>query len=78
MDIVWARDPNEGFVLGKITELLDDGAEVLPLDGKYPKRTCAFSDIHTAEPGDKDFDDNCELNLRKFISLTAKNFHSFF
>lgn len=62
MELVWARDPVEGFVLGRITELSGDGAEVLPLDSKFARRTCAFTDIHTAEPGDKDFDDNCKYS----------------
>lgn len=60
MDLVWARDPTEGFVLGRITELLEDGAEVLPLDSKYQRRICGFSDIHPADPNDKEFDDNCK------------------
>lgn len=57
---VWARDPTEGFVLGRITEILDDGAEVVPLDTKYPKRVCQFSDIFQANDIDKDYDDNCK------------------
>lgn len=54
------RDPSEGFVLGQISEILDNGAEVIPMDSKFPKRVCHFSDIFQANDTDKDYDDNCE------------------
>lgn len=60
------RDPIEGYILGRIFELTQDGAEVIPLDSKFPRRTCGFSDIHTAEDGDREFDDNCKLR-KNFI-----------
>lgn len=60
-ETVWARDSVEGFVLGRITELLEDGAEVTPLESKYAKRVLPFSDIFRAyAERDKDYDDNCE------------------
>lgn len=63
-EIVWARDPTEGFILGRMTELLNDGAEVTPVDTKFPKRVLPFSDIFTANyDKDKDYDDNCKLYL---------------
>lgn len=60
MDTVWARDPVEGFVLGRITEILDDGAEVTPINPKFPKRVCTFNDMFQAVETDKDYDDNCK------------------
>lgn len=60
-ETVWARDPIEGFVLGRITELLEDGVEVIPLETKHAKRVLPFSDIFRAYiDKDKDYDDNCE------------------
>lgn len=60
-ETVWARDLVEGFVLGRITELSEDGAEVSPLDSKYDKRILPFSDIFRAYlEKDKDYADNCE------------------
>lgn len=60
MDIVWARDPIEGFVLGRVTELMEDGAEVTPINIKFAKRVCPFSDIYEAGEHEKEFDDNCK------------------
>lgn len=60
-ETVWARDPAEGFFLGRITELLEDGAEVTPLETRYVKSVLPFSDIFRAYvENDKDYDDNCE------------------
>lgn len=61
METVWARDPVEGFVLGRISELLQDGAEVVPLDSKFQRRVCQFSDIFPASDIEKikTYDDNC-------------------
>lgn len=61
METVWARDPVEGFVLGRISELLQDGAEVVPLDQKFQRRVCQFSDIFPASDTEKIkiYDDNC-------------------
>ncbi|XP_066252455.1 myosin heavy chain 95F isoform X2 [Euwallacea similis] len=61
-ETVWARDPIEGFVLGRINEITADGAEVVPLDPKYAKRILPFSDIFRANvEKNKDYDDNCEM-----------------
>ncbi|XP_025829691.1 myosin heavy chain 95F isoform X2 [Agrilus planipennis] len=61
MDTVWVRDTEEGFVLGQMTELMEDGAEVIPIDSKFSKRVAPFDDIFRAGDPDKDFDDNCEM-----------------
>lgn len=61
METVWARDPGEGFILGHMSELLEDGAEVIPLDLKFPKRVCAFNDIYQAGDYEKEYEDNCML-----------------
>lgn len=57
--LVWVRDPTEGFVLGHIKELLGDEADVFPLNNKHPRRTCSFEDIFPAGDPAKDVDDNC-------------------
>lgn len=58
---VWVRDGEEGFVLARMGDLTEDGAEVLPLDAKAKKRTCSFDDIFPAGDHLKEFDDNCSL-----------------
>ncbi|XP_028177152.1 myosin heavy chain 95F isoform X6 [Ostrinia furnacalis] len=59
--LVWVRDPNEGFVLARLHELMGEEADVFPLDNKYPRRVCSFEDIFPAGDPHKDVDDNCEL-----------------
>ncbi|KAL3278259.1 hypothetical protein HHI36_013596 [Cryptolaemus montrouzieri] len=63
MDIVWARHPVEGFILGRLSEILGDEVEVSPLDLKYSKVTLPYVDVYPAsrEECTKDFDDNCEM-----------------
>lgn len=69
-ETVWARDPTEGFILGRIHEITADGAEILPLDPKYPRRVLPFSDIFRANvEKDKEYDDNCKYYSRKSPSL---------
>lgn len=59
--LVWVRDPNEGFILARLHELMGEEADVFPVDNKYPKRVCNFEDIFPAGDPGKDVDDNCEL-----------------
>lgn len=61
MDVVWVRDPIEGFVLGRVTELMEEGAEVTPLNVKFAKRVCSFSDVYEAGEHEREFDDNCMI-----------------
>lgn len=60
MDTVWVRDAEEGFILGHISELLQDGAEVIPVNSKYPKRIATFNDIFQTGDYNKLYDDNCK------------------
>ncbi|XP_075971865.1 myosin heavy chain 95F jaguar [Anticarsia gemmatalis] len=59
--LVWVRDPNEGFILARLHELMGEEADVFPIDNRYPKRVCSFEDIFPAGDAAKDVDDNCEL-----------------
>ncbi|XP_045447182.1 myosin heavy chain 95F [Melitaea cinxia] len=59
--LVWVRDPNDGFILARLHELMGEEADVFPLDNKYPRRVCNFDDIFPAGDPAKDVDDNCEL-----------------
>lgn len=59
--LVWVREPNEGFVLARLHELMGEEADVVPLDNKYPRRTCSFEDIFPAGDPNKDVDDNCKF-----------------
>ncbi|KAF5299207.1 hypothetical protein FQA39_LY02380 [Lamprigera yunnana] len=61
MDTVWARDSGEGFILGQILEILPDGAEIAPLDPKYPKRVCSFNEVYQAGVHNIECEDNCEM-----------------
>lgn len=58
--IVWVRDGQEGFILAKIMELMEDGPEVIPINSKFPRRICAFDEIYPCGDDKKDFDDNCK------------------
>lgn len=73
-DIVWARDHTEGYILGRIVELMDDEAEVLPIDSKFPRRVLPYSDIFRAQPEkDRIYDDNCKTKetYNNFSSILA-------
>ncbi|XP_065371248.1 myosin heavy chain 95F isoform X1 [Calliphora vicina] len=61
--LVWARDPVEGYIQCQISEIGAKEFEVTPLDRKYPKRSCAVDDIFSSCDGPQDHDDNCELML---------------
>lgn len=76
METVWARDPAEGFILSKISELLNDGAEVTPLDAKYNKKICSFEDIFQTGEYHKEFDDNCII-LNNFCFFLIIHYISF-
>ncbi|CAG9132122.1 unnamed protein product [Plutella xylostella] len=56
--LVWARDPGETYLLGRLHELLGDEAAVFPVDNKFPKKVCSFEDIFPAGDPNKDVDDN--------------------
>ncbi|XP_047347918.1 myosin heavy chain 95F isoform X2 [Vespa velutina] len=58
---VWVRDPQEGFIIGKFTDMLDGDALILPLDLKYPQRTCPLDEVYPAGEYTKDVEDNCAL-----------------
>lgn len=66
--LIWVRDPNEGFILARLHELMGEEADVYPVDNKYPKRVCSFEDIFPAGDPTKSVDDNCKCYLY-FFSL---------
>ena len=58
---VWVSHPTDGYQLGQITDLTEDGATVQPLDTKRPPVTVSYDRLYPAEQDDnKDVDDNCE------------------
>ncbi|XP_037884641.1 myosin heavy chain 95F isoform X2 [Glossina fuscipes] len=61
--LVWARDPIEGYLQCRISEIGAKEFEVTPLDSKYSKRSCHVDDIFSSCEGPQDHDDNCELML---------------
>ena len=68
---VWVSDPIEGFILGRIVDIGEDGATVEPLNRKSPSRSggkksnaivAGFDRIFPAEDDDRKIvDDNCGL-----------------
>ncbi|KAG7207380.1 hypothetical protein KM043_009038 [Ampulex compressa] len=58
---VWVRDPQEGFIIGKFTDMVDGDAMIVPLDPKYPQRTCPLEEVYPAGEYTKDVEDNCAL-----------------
>lgn len=58
---VWVRDPQEGFIIGKFTDMVDGDALIVPLDRKYPQRTCPLDEVYPAGEYTKDVEDNCAL-----------------
>uniref|UniRef100_A0A2M4BA63 Putative myosin class v heavy chain n=1 Tax=Anopheles marajoara TaxID=58244 RepID=A0A2M4BA63_9DIPT len=59
--LIWARDIQDGYVQGRITEIGSTEYEVQPLNSKLPKRNCMPEDIFPACELPSDHDDNCEL-----------------
>ncbi|XP_076277428.1 myosin heavy chain 95F jaguar isoform X2 [Lasioglossum baleicum] len=58
---VWVRDPQEGFIIGKFVDMVDGDALIMPLDLKYPQRTCPLDEVYPAGEYTKDVEDNCAL-----------------
>lgn len=58
--LIWVRDPLEGYIQGNISEIGPAEFEVLPIDKKYPKRICSVDDIYPSCEGVQDHDDNCK------------------
>ena len=64
---VWVRDPQEGFIISKFTDMIDGDALIVPLDSKYPQRTCPLDEVYPAGEYTKDVEDNCKQK---------KNYHA--
>lgn len=58
---MWVRDPQEGFIIGKFTDMVDGDALIVPLDPKYPQRTCPLDEVYPAGEYTKDVEDNCNF-----------------
>lgn len=58
--LVWARDPSEGYIQGHICEIGPAEFEVSPINKKYPKRISPIDDIYPSCEGVQDHDDNCK------------------
>lgn len=57
--LMWVRDPIEGYIAGYVSEILPAKFEVRPLDKKCSKRICSFDEIFRACDQPQDHDDNC-------------------
>ncbi|CAO1430727.1 unnamed protein product [Diamesa hyperborea] len=60
-DYVWARDPHDGYIQGKIVELGATEYEIQPIDKSKQKKVCSIDDIFPSCDNKSDHDDNCEL-----------------
>ena len=61
-DKVWVSDPLNGFVLGQIVDLTDEGALVQPINRSKPNVEASFDRLYPAEEDEaKEVDDNCGL-----------------
>ena len=59
---VWVPDPDEGFVLGQIVDLTEEGALVQPLLRSKKPIEASFDRLYPTEDDEnKDVDDNCGL-----------------
>lgn len=65
--LVWARDPVEGYIQCRISEIGAKEFEVEPVDRKYAKRSCHVDDIFSSCDGPQDHDDNCECCLDNYL-----------
>ena len=59
-ELVWARDPHEGFIQGRIVELGAHEYEILPVDRSQHKRSCSIDGVFPSCEAKSDNDDNCE------------------
>jgi myosin-6 len=59
-ELVWARDPIDGYVQGKIVELGATEYEVVPVEKGHQKKKCSIDDIYPSCNTKSDHDDNCE------------------
>ena len=58
---VWVPHPVDGYQLGQITDLAEDGVTVQPLEAGRPPVTVTYDRLYPAEQDhNKDVDDNCE------------------
>jgi len=53
MEKVWIPDPNDGFVLGRIVDLTDEGALVARLDKSRKEESVSFDRLYSAEADDQ-------------------------
>ena len=53
MERVWISDPHEGFVLGRIVDLTEDGALVSRLGKSMKEESVSFDRLYTAEADDQ-------------------------
>lgn len=71
---MWVRDPQEGFIIGKFMDMVDGDALIIPLDPKYPQRTCPLDEVYPAGEYTKDVEDNCNFIITTLV-LTSTIYH---
>jgi hypothetical protein len=69
---VWVRDSQEGFIIGKFTDMLDGDALIVPLDPKHPQRTCPLDEVYPAGEYTKDVEDNCKFRFDNIRETTLQ------
>ena len=53
MEKVWVCDPHEGFVLGRIVDLTEEGALVARLDKSKKEESVSVDRLYSAEADDQ-------------------------
>lgn len=64
-ELIWARDPQEGYIQGRITELGAHEYEVVPTDKRLQRKNCSIDDIFPSCDAKTDVDDNCKYDDRE-------------
>ena len=73
---MWVRDPQEGFIIGKFMDMVDGDALIVPLDPKYPQRTCPLDEVYPAGEYTKDVEDNCNCTSTNFYLFLVQTIES--
>lgn len=60
-ELVWSRDPLEGYIQGKIIELGAHEYEIQPVDKSKKKITTSIQDVFPSCETQSDNDDNCKF-----------------
>lgn len=73
---VWISDPHDGFILGRIVDLTDEGALVEHLEGKRMESTVSFEQVNVSLYRGKAVINSPRLGGARSFSELLLNLHS--